>query len=73
MSHILERVLDVIRNEQLESPDKYVHLLNALCWDYSTEDHEMLNRLRVFETLTAGNGERMHPLARAWGREDNHF
>ena len=33
----------------------------------------MLTRLKVFETLINGNGDRLHPLKKAWGREENHF
>ena len=47
--------------------------MNALCWDYSVEDHKMLSQLKVFETLTNGNGDRLHLLARSWGREENNF
>ena len=70
---ILERIIHVIRNEKLTRNDYYVHLLNALCWDFSAEDHKMLTRLKVFETLINGNGDRLHPLKKAWGREENHF
>ena len=33
----------------------------------------MLSQLKVFETLTNGNGDRLHLLARSWGREENNF
>ena len=63
----------MIKNEPLESVEQFVHLVNALCWDYTAEDHIMIIKLKVFETLTSGSGDKMHPLSRAWGREKNHF
>lgn len=36
---ILECILNVLKSQDLEDDTLYVHLLNALCWDYSSEDH----------------------------------
>ena len=30
-------------------------------------------RLQIFETLFNSDGDIMHPLRRAWGREQNHY
>lgn len=73
LAQIFERIVDVLKNEKLDSADEYVHLLNAFCWEFSPEDHHMLSKLKIFDTLWRGNGDRMHPLARAWGREETHF
>lgn len=52
----------------------YVHMLNALCWDFRAEDHEIIARLRVFDALLRGdNREFFNPILRAWGREKTHF
>ena len=55
-SQILERIIDVLKNEELRQDSLYVHLLNALCWDYTVEDHKLLERLDVFSLLNRGNG-----------------
>ena len=44
-SQIIERVIDVLKSADLEDDTLYVHLLNSLCWDYSAEDHKLLERL----------------------------
>lgn len=70
---ILERIMDVLKHESHGSSTEYVHLINALCWDYRAEDHGHLLRLEIFDTLFNADGDLMHPLKRAWGRELNHY
>ena len=36
--------------------DELKLLLNALCWNYKAQDHEMLSKVRIFETLQKGDG-----------------
>ena len=33
----------------------------------------MLAKLNIFEVLMNGDGYKLHPLSRSWGRENNHF
>ena len=47
----MERILDVLKNEKLRSVEDYVHLVNALCWDFTVEDHQMMVRLQIFKTI----------------------
>ena len=72
-AQILERILDVIKHEQLANEDNYVHLLDALCWDYKPEDLHFLDKHDIFNTLLKGNGEIVHPLRVSWGRESNYY
>ena len=69
----MERILDVLKNQKLKRGESYVHLLDALCWDYSNEDHELLDRLKIFDALFRGNGDFDHPLRSAWGCESGFF
>ena len=70
---ILKRITDVLKNEPLDGAEEYVHLINTLCWDFTVEDQKALMQLNIFEVLLQGNGDQLHPLYRAWGREKNHF
>ena len=51
-SEIFERILDVIKNQKLKDDNQFVHLMNALCWDFRPEDHQLLERLDIFNVLT---------------------
>ena len=44
--------------------DQMVHLLDALCWDYTSEDHDWLSKLEIFKTLLVGNGKIQHMIRR---------
>lgn len=71
---ILEVVIHALKTTKPGKKQRYVHLLNALCWDYTPEDHRMIVRLRMLETIHRGNkNELFSPLSQAWGRERNHF
>lgn len=70
---ILDRVVHVLRFESLNSSTEYVHLLNALCWNYTREDHPHLVKLGVFQALQSGDGTLMHPFQRSWGQEESNF
>mmetsp|Transcript_23102 Transcript_23102/g.28645 ORF Transcript_23102/g.28645 Transcript_23102/m.28645 type:complete len:98 (+) Transcript_23102:1049-1342(+) len=72
-AQIIERILDVIKNEKLDDQNQYVHLLNALCWDYTADDHQMLERLEVFSILNKGNSELTHPIHASWGMQKTFF
>lgn len=69
---IIARLVKVLKHEELSS-DENVHLLNALCWNYSREDHEYLVQLKLLQTLQRGDGTIFHPLYLAWGKQDSHF
>ena len=69
----MERILDVLKNQKITKDDTYVHLLDSLCWDFSNEDHELLDRLEIFDALLKGNGDLVHPLRSAWGGEDSFY
>ena len=49
--------------------DLYVHMVNALCWSYRSEDHEWLVKLDLFDAMLRGDGETLHPLRSSWGRD----
>ena len=72
-AQIMERIIDVIKREEMKNQDTYVHLLDALCWDFTTEDHDLIDRLNIFDTLLKGNGELVHPLKSAWGCENSFY
>lgn len=70
---ILNRIIHVLKYEELEGQTDYVHLLNALCWNFTTEDHVHLVRLELFRALQNGDGTLMHPVFRSWGVEQTNF
>ena len=70
---IIDRIVHVLKHEDLKKAEEYVHLMNALCWNYTLEDHKHLMRYQVFETLQRGDGTIMHPIYRSWGQEDSNF
>ena len=70
---IITRVVHILKHERLESSTDYVHLLNALCWNFSREDHEYLVQLDLFTALHVGDGSMLHPIYRAWGQETTNF
>lgn len=65
--------MHVLKHEPLHSSTEYVHLLNALCWNYTRDDHSYLVSLDVFKTIQCGDGTLMHPIFRSWGQEDTNF
>ena len=69
----MERVIDVLKSQQLKDSSQYVHLINTLCWDYTAEDHKLLERLDVFGSLCRGNNELNHPLRVAWGMQSSFY
>lgn len=72
-AQIFERILDVIKNQRLKDDAQYVHLMNALCWDFMPEDHQLLERLDVFGTLSQGNGDLTHPIRACWGMQKSFY
>ena len=70
---ILGHIIQVLKHESLDSTTEYVHLINALCWNFTRSDHEALVKVELFKTLCRGDGNIMHPLFRAWGQEDSNF
>lgn len=71
---ILDHIVQILKHESFEGDNtSYVHLLNALCWNFTTADHEYLVKLKIFKTLCRGNGDILHPLFRAWGQDESHF
>ena len=50
-----------------------MHILNALCWSYTEEDHKHLLELDLFGVLQKGDGDFLHPILRAWGQEQSQF
>ena len=44
---------------------KLLHMINALAWNYHTEDLEHLEAYSVFQLLHQGDGTEYHPLRRA--------
>ena len=63
----------MLKNQELNDKSLYVHLMNALCWDYSVEDHQLLERLEVFAALNHGNKDIDHPLRVAWGLQKGFY
>ena len=63
----ISHIVQILKHGSLSSSTEYVHLLNALCWNFTREDHEHLVKLEVFRTLQRGDGSILHPLFRAWG------
>ena len=47
--------------------DKIIHLMDAICWEYTRKDHDKLAKLNIFRVLSEGNGERNSLLKTAWG------
>ena len=77
-SKIIANVVSVMRlwkpklsKERDWGNDHYVHLANALCWTYTAEDHDWLAKLGIFDVMLRGDGEIMHPLRTAWGRDNS--
>ena len=66
-------MIHVLKHENLTSSTEYVHLLNALCWSYTRDDHSYLVSLNVLDAIQGGDGTLMHPIYRAWGQEDSNF
>lgn len=66
----IKLITEMIRRES--DPQLLVNLLNALLWDYQTEDMEVLAAAQVFRTLS-GDEEysytKFNTLYNAWGRE----
>ena len=48
--------------------DKIIHLMDAICWEYTRKDHDKLAKLNIFKVLSEGNGERNSLLKTAWGQ-----
>ena len=44
-------------------------MLNALIWNYKGSDLSYLADYQVLEVVHKGNGERMHPITQAWGKQ----
>ena len=62
--------IDYTHKQRVLQTDRIVHLINALCcWDFKLNDHERLAKLNLPQTLYQPNGDPLHPLASAWGRE----
>ena len=71
---ILGQIVQILKHESLEGDTtKYIHLINALCWNFTIADHEELVKVEVFKTLCRGNGDILHPLFRAWGQDESNF
>lgn len=60
----------MLKHQKLTKNDDYVHLLNALCWNYTSEDHGWLSKVALLQALLMGNEEVLHPLRSQWGRAD---
>mmetsp|Transcript_3430 Transcript_3430/g.3994 ORF Transcript_3430/g.3994 Transcript_3430/m.3994 type:complete len:101 (+) Transcript_3430:94-396(+) len=48
---ILDKVVHVLKHEQLSTSTEYVHLLNALCWNYAREDHDYLVSMNILKVV----------------------
>ena len=77
-SKIIANVVSVLRiwkpnlsKERDWGNDHSVHLVSALYWTYKAEDHDWLAKLGIFDVLLRGDGEIMHPLRTAWGRDNS--
>ena len=62
---IIDRVVFMIRTETDET--NLVHLIDALMWSFTRQDHEQLEKLNIFDALFHGNGKRNSVIRKAWG------
>ena len=63
----MERVVNKLK--VVNKKDKIIHLIDALCWEYTRQDHDSLARLNIFKVLSHGNGECNSLLKAAWGQQ----
>lgn len=70
--HIIDRIVHVLKDPMI-SASGYTHLLNALCWNYTRDDHAYLIKLDIFKTIQCGDGTLMHPIFRSWGQTCSNF
>ena len=40
-------------------PDELKFLLNVLCWNFTSDDHEQVSKLKIFRTLHKGDGSEL--------------
>ena len=67
---IISTIVSVIKYQPLAENSDYVHLVNSLCWSYTSEDHVWLSKVKLGNVLLMGNGDMLHPMRKMWGRTD---